>query len=150
MAKKSLTTDTGNLYFKKESDLRKSIVKSIRAAGGFAQPIESTTAAGIPDIYITLVGDRGGWVECKILRKGSRKIDLTARQFKWLLGNWRAGSWSWLAIYDEELRAVLFYPISSSDQLHIMRDSNAVRSYCITAGFTAYTKQELDYLIANS
>lgn len=55
---------------KLESDFRTWVVQAIRSDGGFAQTIETTTKAGVPDVYFTLpklgYGHGCGWLELKI------------------------------------------------------------------------------------
>lgn len=48
-----------------ESDFRSWVVDQIRRNSGFAQTIETTTKAGVPDIYMVLRGDVC-WVELKV------------------------------------------------------------------------------------
>lgn len=45
-----------------ESDCRMAVVKAIRGAGVYCDPIEDKIRKGIPDVYV----DGGIWIECKM------------------------------------------------------------------------------------
>lgn len=51
---------------KLESDFRTWVVQAIRSGDGFAQTIETTTKAGVPDVYFTLPSYKSAWLELKI------------------------------------------------------------------------------------
>ncbi len=45
-----------------ESDCRQTVVKTLRGAGIYCEPIEDKVRKGIPDVYV----DGGRWIECKM------------------------------------------------------------------------------------
>lgn len=81
---------------KLESKFRANLVRQMKPLGGVAQPIESSTASGIPDIYMAK-GKMVFWMELKFhdyLLGSSMKLRFRPNQRKWLLDNLLAGGMS--------------------------------------------------------
>jgi hypothetical protein len=84
-----------------EGKFRTRLVKALREAGYFAQPIESGgTANGIPDLYLRAGYFDGVWIELKSCPKTSwpthRKIDFRPLQHHWLRTHFDLGGGSYV------------------------------------------------------
>jgi len=84
-----------------ESRFRGNVAAQIRKLGGMAQPIETSTAVGVPDLYC-IVNGTAFWMELKMCdgKVGSvARLKFQPGQRKWLLDNMLAGGKSLVGVH---------------------------------------------------
>jgi hypothetical protein len=93
-----------------ESDFRRWVGQQFKNAGWFFQSIETTTKAGVPDVYAVAGIPLGSfWLELKVGDKAEPLI--RKEQRVWALQHHRAGGFSYLAYHHWPSATIrIYYP----------------------------------------
>ena len=100
-----------------ESKFRRWFCSSVRACGGVAQPIETSTLNGVPDVcmkadvYSSIV-----WLELKAI-KGGNRVQISGAQTKWLK-QWACLNASCIVLVKDAFSSQLWMTRVSKDSTH--------------------------------
>lgn len=115
--------------FKNESSFRAAVLKALGKRAFMAQAIESTTAAGIPDVYTVGVVNgesKSCWAELKVVKRG-QVAKVTALQWKWLTDHAKASGNSYLIVNDHSHGGIWVLKVTCQT-LPNLRDMKYIRS----------------------
>jgi hypothetical protein len=103
-----------------ESEVRSSIVRQIKAWGGDAHPIEtSSTSVGVPDINYQLL-DAHEWIEVKVADFRRLKLTLRKDQVTWFERRIKAGGYPFIVAYvDGKPAEWMVFPGSLARELSV-------------------------------
>jgi hypothetical protein len=89
-----------------ESDFRTWLTTAIRGADGFVQTIETTTKAGVPDLYFVL-GGIDAWLELKVGHQSGPLI--RKEQRIWGMKHAKSGGKSFFLYYNKTACRLMLY-----------------------------------------